>query len=81
MQPHREPTEQERADLEKRRQSCNEELVKIFEKYELGLSAQPAFTPDGRIGAIPTFTDEKFRKAVAAEQQKSSESGLQGSEN
>jgi len=45
-------------DLEQRVKDFNAELIPLLAKYNLGLSAQPLITPDGRIVARPTTFDD-----------------------
>lgn len=50
------PTPEEaEADLQKRVEAFNGELIPLLGKYEVGLGATAFVTPDGRIGARPTL--------------------------
>lgn len=43
------------ADLQKRVEAFNAELIPLLGKYQVGLGATAFITPDGRIGARPTL--------------------------
>jgi len=43
----------EEADLKERLEGFNKELLPLLGKYELGLTAVPKITPDGRLAAFP----------------------------
>lgn len=55
------------ADLQKRVEAFNGELIPLLGKYEVGLGATAFVTPDGRIGARPTlFNAPPEKKASPA---------------
>lgn len=49
-------------DLQKRVESFNGDLIPLLGKYELGLSAIPFITNDGRIAAKPNVFDDRKPK-------------------
>lgn len=62
--------EEQDADLQKRVEAFNGELIPLLGKYEVGLGATAFITPDGRIGARPTLFNappEKAKEAPATE--------------
>lgn len=46
-------------DLPERVTGFNKELLPLLGKYELGLAAQAAFTPDGRVAANPIIVSAR----------------------
>lgn len=52
-------------DLKERVEGFNKELLPILGKYELGLAAQAAFTPDGRVGANPIIVSARKNPETA----------------
>ena len=55
------------ADLQERVDAFNAELQPLLAKFELGLAAIAALTPDGRISAQPTLVS--VRQAPQQEEQ------------
>lgn len=73
-------TEEEKKDLEERSKAFNAELIGLLGKYELGLTARPLITPDGRIGAAPLIiNDRKSPEPVKAEEAPA-DTGIKSSE-
>lgn len=52
-------------DLKERVEGFNKELMPLLGKYELGLAAQAAFTPDGRVGANPIIVSARKKPEAA----------------
>lgn len=67
-QPMGQPAPKPEPDFQDRVKSLQSELDTLLGKYELGLAATPALTPDGRIGAQPIWYSTRYmpKKEVEA---------------
>lgn len=55
-------TPEQQADLNKRVEAFNGELIPLLGKYKLGLGASAGLTPDGRVFARPQLFDDSQKK-------------------